>query len=111
MLRGGFWQPSCSAAAVPVTISRSDSDVILAWTHDDDNQAYYVHRSTTPYFTPSLATRQGSVTAEPWEFTDFGVLGDVDVNYTYLVRPACGAAYVDAGRRGEFEFSIVPGSP
>ena len=75
------------------------------------NQAYYVHRDTTPYFMPSLATRQGIVTAAPWEFRDTGVLGNVNVNYTYLVRPACGAAYVDAGRRGEFEFGIVPGAP
>ena len=111
MLRGGFWQPSCVAAAVPVTIGRSGSDVILTWTHGTVNQAYYIHRDTTPYFMPSLATRQGVVIAAPWEFRDAGALGNVNINYTYLVRPACGAAYVDAGRRGEFEFGIVPGAP
>jgi hypothetical protein len=111
VLRGGFWRPSCIAAVVPVTISRSGDDVVLAWTHDSANQAYYVHRSTTPYFTPSLATRQGSVTEAPWEFRDVGVLEDVNVNYAYLVRPACGAAYVDTGRRGEFEFRLVSGLP
>jgi hypothetical protein len=94
-----------------VSISRSGSDVILTWTHNTANQAYYVHRSTTPYFTPSAATRKGVVTTAPWEFRDAEVLGDVNVNYTYLVRPACGAAYVDAGRRAEFEFSLVPGAP
>jgi len=109
-LLGGFWRPACSAASVPVTISRSDNDVILAWTHDTDNQAYYVHRSTAPYFTPSPATRVGLVTASPWEYRDLDVLGDVDVNYTYAVRPACGAAWVDTGHRGEFEFGLTPGN-
>ena len=111
MLRGGFWQPSCTAATVPVTIGRSGSDVVLTWTDSAVNQAYYIHRSTTPYFTPSAATRQGTVTEAPWEYRDLGVLGNVSISYTYLLRPACGAAYVDAGRRGEFEFNLVPGSP
>ncbi len=111
-LRAGFWQPSCIASVVPVTISREGDDVVLAWTHDPagDNQLYAIHRSTNPYFTPSPLTRQGTVTATPWEFTDAGVLGDVGANYTYIVRPACGASWVDTPRLGEFGFTLTPGS-
>mgnify|MGYP000862286973 CR=1 FL=1 len=94
---------------MPVTISLSGSDVILAWTHDGANQAYYVHRSTAPYFTPSAATRVGLVTAAPWQFADTGVLEDASATWTYVLRPACGAAWVDAGRLGEFEFGLTPG--
>ena len=93
-----------------MTVSHSDNDVLLAWTHDTGNQAYYMHRSTAPYFTPSPATRWSTVTAAPWEYRDVDVLGNVDVNYTYVVRPACGAAWVDTGQRGEFEYGLIPGN-
>jgi hypothetical protein len=110
-LRGGFWRPSCVAATVLVTITQSTNDVILTWAHKAANQAYVVHRDTSPYFAPSQSTRRALVTEPPYSFTDSSVLGDVNVNYTYLVRATCGATYADGARRGEFEFSLVPGTP
>lgn len=111
-LRGGFWRPSCVAAAVDVTIALDGETVILSWTTDAANEAYQVHRATTPYFTPTDATRRAWVTTGLWPDPDSPVaVGDPVLNYYYLVRPTCGASYVDAGRTGEFDFALVPGSP
>jgi len=98
-LRAGFWQASCVAAAVEPAIAREGSRVTLSWTHNAAaNQAYQVHRATTPYFTPTDVTRRALVTGAPWSYTDPDtVIGDPDTNYFYLVRATCGAAYVDPG--------------
>ncbi len=106
-LHAGFWQASCTAALVPVTIARSGATITLSWTPTAPNQAYQVHRATAPYFIPSDATRVALVTAAPWSYQET-VAPNLDVAY-YVVRPVCGAAYVDAGRKGEFEFALVPG--
>ena len=111
-LRAGFWQPSCIAATVSPAIVREGTTVTLSWTHNTANQAYQVHRATTPYFTPTDATRRALVTGAPWSYSDPDtVIGDPNTNYFYLVRATCGAAYVDPGRRGEFDFRLTPGTP
>ena len=114
-LRAGFWQPSCVAAAVAPAIARDGSSVTLSWTHSagDPTQAYQVHRATTPYFTPADATRRAIVTGVPWSYTDPDpVIGDPNINYFYVVRATCGAAYADpaGGRQGEFDFRLTPGN-
>ena len=110
-LGGGFWQPSCVAAAVDVTIALDGETVILLWTPNAANEAYQLHRATTPYFTPTDATLRAWVAAGPWPDPDSPVaVGDPDLNYYYLVRPTCGASHVDAGRVGEFDFVLVPGN-
>jgi hypothetical protein len=109
-LTSGFWQPSCVAAAVVATIARDATTITLSWTHNEMNQAYQVHRATTPYFAPAPGTMQEIVTAAPWS-DDEVVIGNPAINYFYLVRATCGAAYADAGRVGEFDFALTPGAP
>ena len=109
-LRAGFWQEACTtAAAVMPDIARSGSTVTLSWTPNAGNQAYQVHRGTTPYFTPSAGTLQETVTAGPWSDDDV-VIGDPNTNYTYLLRATCGGAYSDPPRVGEFDFALAPGN-
>ena len=109
-LRAGFWQEACvTAAAVTPGIARPGSTVTLSWTPNTGNQAYQVHRGTTPYFTPAAGTLQETVTAGPWSDDDV-VIGDPNTNYTYLLRATCGAAYADPARVGEFDFPLVPGN-
>lgn len=111
ILRAGFWQPARAAAAVTTMIARVGSTVTLSWTHDTANQAYRVYRGTAPHFAVSDATPRATVTAAPWSYTDpEAVIGNPNTNYYYLVRAACGAAYADPGRVGEFDFALVPGS-
>ncbi len=96
-LRRGFWRPACAAAAVAPAITRAGGTVTLTWTHNAANQAYQVHRATSPYFVPSAATGRAWVTAAPWRYTDpDAVVGDPGTNYFYLLRATCGAAQVDA---------------
>lgn len=110
-LHGGFWRPACIAAAVTPTITPAGNTVTLAWTHNAANQAYQVHRDTTPYFAASGAARRAIITAAPWSYTDpDAVIGDPNTNYFYLLRATCGAAYADAGRVGEFDFALIPGN-
>ncbi len=111
LLRAGFWQPACAAAAVTPAIARAGTTVTLSWTHDMANQAYRVHRGTAPYSAVSDAILRAMVTAAPWSYTDpEAVIGNPATNYYYLVRAACGAAYADPGRVGEFDFTLVPGN-
>lgn len=108
-LYGGFWW-SC-ASAVPTAILRTGSSVTLSWSNSAANQAYQVHRATTPYFTAADATLRTWVTAAPWNYPDPDpVIGNPNINYFYLVRAPCGAGHVDSDRMGEFDFRLVPGS-
>lgn len=107
-LRAGFWQDACAAARVPVTITRQGDVVRLKWTHNEANLAYQVHWSTTPYFSPSDATRRAWVAAYPWSYDDVNPPSTA-INHYYVVRGTCGAALADGGRQGEFDFALTAG--
>lgn len=114
-LRGGFWQQSCTAMTLTgLTIALGGETLTLTWIPNAAHhayEAYQVHRDATPYFTPTDATRRAWVTDTSWPDPTSPVgVGDPSVNYFYLVRPTCGASYVNAGRVGEFDFALVPGS-
>ena len=109
LLPGGYWRPSCTATAVPVTVSHSDNDAPrLDARHRQPGLLHAQEHGTLLH----AVTRAGwdLVTVAPWEYRDVDVLGNVDVNYTYVVRPACGAAWVHTGQRGEFEYGLIPGN-
>jgi hypothetical protein len=108
-----------STCAVPdapaVTITASNSDVVLSW-NDTGATAYEAWRSTTPYFTPYDA---GSQLRTPpnhtaLTFTDADVIGDTNPNYYYKVvaRNSCGAGSSDtANHTAAFSCALVPGTP
>ena len=108
-LRSGFWHAACAAALVPVTIVRSGDTITLAWTHSGENVTYQVHRSSSPYLSPSDATRRAWVSGLPWSYSEVTAPNPGDNRY-YVVRGACGAAYVDAGPKGTFAFALTPGA-
>lgn len=113
-LRAGFWRQSCAATALAgLNITLSGETLTLVWTpgaaHHAD-EAYQVHRDVTPYFAASDATQRAWVMGNSWPDPSSSVaVGDPLVNYFYLVRSTCGAAYVVSGRVGEFDFTLVPG--
>ena len=107
-LGGGFWQPSCIAAAVDVTIALDGETVSLSWAPNAANKAYRSTGPPRPTSSPG-STLRAWVAAGPWPDPDSPVaVGDPGLNYYYLVRPTCGASYVDAGRAGEFELRPDP---
>jgi hypothetical protein len=115
--------PVLTASIVNITTLR------LGWpkvTHDVYGNArlaggYRVYRDFTPYFGPVLPAW-----AELWEsgvplpnpVTQNAVdLGDPSVHHFYIVRAVYRDIYMneldsdDSNREGEFEFSLVPGTP
>jgi hypothetical protein len=108
-LQGGFWHPVCRPQAVAVTIACVADQVQLSWTSDDANMAYDIYRATIPYTAPALASKQATALASPWTDPQT-TCGDPGTNYYYMVRSTCVGAHADAGEKGEFDFTIVPGS-
>ncbi len=94
------------------SIARSDETLVLTWTASVAACTYQIHRSITPYFVPGAATLLATMPAGSSSYNDTtpGIVGDPAVNSAYVVRAACGSSSVDAGRVGEFDFSLTPGA-
>ena len=80
--------------------------------------SYQVWRYTQPYFSPDDVGPElrGTVPTpapgtELVTYDDAGAIGDVDLNYFYVVRGINAAGTTgDSNRIGEFDFALVPGS-
>ncbi len=94
------------------SIARSDEILVLTWTASAADCTYQIYRSIAPYFAPDADTLLATVPAGSSSYDDTtpGIVGDPVVNYAYVVRAACGSSAVDAGRVGEFDFSLAPGA-
>lgn len=110
------WSPTCVAPVVSIT--RSGNDSKLSWVPRAANNAYEVHRATTPYFVPSIATLQATLTPPsgttylpPYSYTDPGTTGNPNINYAWIVRARCGAGQADSRPVAEFDFPLHTGSP
>jgi hypothetical protein len=98
-----------------LNISRSGTSLVLSW-YGTNNEItrYEVWRSTNvPYFSPGSAntTKLADVTPPStpgmMSFTNSSVLGNVDINYFYLVRSVSTAGKnSDSSQVGEFEFRL-----
>lgn len=106
-LTSGFWHPVCRPQAVAVNIAHYGSTVELTWTPHEANMAYDIYRSTAPYFEPSPANLEATVTSGFWE--DPGAAGNPDTNYYYVVHSTCVGSHARSNDSGEFDFGIVPG--
>lgn len=107
-LQGGFRTPACAPEWVPVSAGCVGTTVVLGWPENGANMGYDIHRSTTPCFSPGLATKVASITGHAWP--DPLHCGDPLVNYYYRVRATCIGAHVDTALVGEFDFALTPGS-
>ncbi len=89
---------------------KNGSDLTLGWTPATDNIAvvgYYIYRSTTPVFTPSVANRAGYSPTN--SYTDAGALSAAD-SYYYKVTAYDGAGNesVNASNMGyKLNYDIV----
>lgn len=110
-LQGGFWGPACAPAAAAVQAAcggTAGTTLILGWAANDANMGYDIHRSTAPYFTPGPATKAAVTTGHLW--LDPAHCGDPATDFYYVVRATCIGAHADAGRVGEFDFALTPGT-
>ncbi len=103
------------AALTDLAIAKvSDADIKLTWGAALGAITYEVWWKNAPYFTPDATCAIGACTSVMTTNFTQSVLGDTDLNYTYLVQPksACGtAATIPSNRDGEFEFDLVRGAP
>lgn len=108
VLTGGFWQACVVPTAVAnTTIQPSGGSVQLSWTSGAPDFNIY-RAANDPYFVPgALYATSGS----PWTDPDGAVLGNVGLNYSYLIRASnsCGES-ADSQRLGEFDFALVSGN-
>ncbi len=109
-LNGGFWQPSCAVpqAVTNESIQPASGSVQLSWT--SGAAAFNIYRAANdPNFMPGATYAASS--SSPWPDPDGAVLGNINLNYSYLIRAsnACGES-ANSQRLGEFDFALVPGS-
>jgi hypothetical protein len=95
--------------APTIAIFPAESGIKLSW---DASGAvrYEIHRSTNPYFSPTIDTFVTELTTPPFTFTDEGVLKDTKTNYSYGVLAVCLNANKRSKTVGEFGFEATPGS-
>jgi hypothetical protein len=98
-----------------VTLARGTTYEELQWTHAPPNTGYEIWRSSDPYFDPALGEGDLVDTVEALDGlmtyeVPGGGMGDVGLNYFYVVLARLGPEVSDiSGRVGEFDFSVVPG--
>lgn len=107
-----------AAICAPVTdlsIARLNAtDIKLTWGAKTGVTTYDVWWNPAPYFAPGVTCTAGACT--PVATTSFtqSVLGDPNINYSYLVltKSACGVLpSLPPKRVGEFEFTLTKGLP
>lgn len=97
---------------LPIIMS-SNSDAVLAWNDNAANKGgYAIHRSTSPYFTPDGNTVHDTLLAGSQVYTDTAAIGDVSMNFNYVVQARnCDASAVANSKEvGEFDFGVVQGN-
>jgi len=88
----------------------NNGQISLSWSNPDDICGHAIHRSTSPYFTPSDSTLVTRVKKSSVGFNTSVGVGDVNTNYTYIIRPVIGSNEPDSIRIGEFDFALFPGN-
>jgi hypothetical protein len=82
-----------------LTVSRSDLDAVLSWSHSDSNvNKYQVWRSADPNFNPGDLNSEKIAEVVPLgstvTYTDTNAIGDLGVNYTYGIKTVNGYGLV-----------------
>lgn len=83
--------------------------VTLTWIHNDDVCGYEIHRSESPYFTPSETSLVIRITANVSSFSSGLGVGDTNHNYYYRIKAITGSDSFASNTEGEFDFSLTPG--
>ncbi len=96
------------APDVTPTVPSETGNPVLGWAADDNACNYQVHRSTTPYFTPSPTTALSGLlpsTATSYTDTTTGEGG-----YFYIVQAIqCSGGQANSDQSGVFNFELEPG--
>lgn len=100
-----------NSPTVPILIGTLDNgNLVLTWDHGDDVCGHAIHRSQTPYFTPSQPTLVMLLPQSVTSFISGLGVGNVNVNYYYRIRAITGSESTASNSVGEFDFALVPGN-
>ena len=94
------------------TLANSAGNGLLNWNIVAPYDSFEVYRSNSPYFTPA-GSPLAALSAPTNSYTDTTGLGDVNINYFYIIREIIGgsAIYADSNEVGEFDFAVIASSP
>ena len=87
-----------------VAAAAQGTGVLLKWTHFAWNDAYEVHRSDSPYFTPDAGTRLQTVYAPGNQYPDSPPAGGP---WFYVIRAREEGLGVNSNRTGKFQFDLA----
>ena len=90
--------------AMQVRATTQGTGVLLKWTHFAWNDAYEVHRSASPYFTPAEGTRLQTVAAPGNQYPDSPAAGGP---WFYIVRARQDELGATSNRTGKFQFDLT----
>ena len=90
--------------ALHVRATTQETGVLLKWTHFAWNDAYEVHRSDFPYFTPDAGTRLQTVYAPGDQYPDSPAAGGP---WFYVIRAREEGLGVNSNRTGKFQFDLA----
>ena len=85
------------AATIALTIATSGDNVQLSWSAASNAQGYAVHRSPTPFFTPSSATLLTTTPANTTAHVDSSALSAVETSFFYQLVAVNGSGAPVAG--------------
>lgn len=93
-------------AAFGLAITANGTTIELSWASVTNSQSYEVHRSLSPFFAPSAATRLQTLPASATTYADPGAAGDPAVNHFYIVRAVNGSQSSDSNAVGEIDYPL-----
>lgn len=81
----------------------------LTWTSTSGIAEYHLYRDTAPYFTPVAPAYQATTALS---YDDVGALGDVVIQYYYVVRSACATGFEssNSNRVGAYDYPLSSAS-
>lgn len=106
------WHPRLTSAAATL---HDDNGLVLDWEDSNPSSCYAIHRSPSPYFTPSAGTLQQVLphaTGRPYPLANQPGYRNTAVNHYYqlLAQNCDGSLPQTSNTVGEFDFALTPGN-
>lgn len=99
-------QPSAGAVAPTVASGLNGNDIVLTWATHAANDGYEVHRSTTPFFTPTPASLLTTLAADRTSYTDVGAASSTQLRYFYIVQAKAASRVAPSNQIGAMRYSL-----
>lgn len=104
--------PPAAPSLLSIALQPNLTTARLSWPVFTDAPAVALYRDPAPYFTPAPPPYV-TVLLPVVSYDDAGAVGDPAINHYYVSRAECasGLASAHSNRVGEFDYTLVPGTP